>query len=192
MINDILIKIFNTLLDLNSGSKSEIAKYCGKSFILNIIGVQLKARIKENGQLDQCIDISDAELDTIIIIPMSVTTFLINKDKIELFRQIDITGDKSFGTNFLEILSKLNFAGVYAKVSPMSSVLLKQLENILIGIKDYFMHINSNMGISISEYMLYETGDVVNKHKIEQFCASVDELREKTNLLEKRVQALFK
>lgn len=187
--NNILITIFNKLLDLNSGSKNELRKYNGKSFILNIIGLKLKARINEDGLLNSCDDLNDDEVVTTIIIPVSIAPFLIIQDKLELFRQIKIIGDSSFAANFLEILSKLNFAGIYAKVSPMSGVLLKQLENILITIKDYFMHISNNISLSLSEYMLYESGDIVNKHKIEQFCTSVDELKARTTLLEKKIKA---
>lgn len=190
--NNILITIFNKLLDLNSGSRNELRKYNGKSFILNIIGLKLKARINEDGLLSDCDDLSNEKIDAAIIIPMSIAPFLITQDKLELFRQIKIIGDNSFATNFLEILSKLNFTGIYAKVSPINGVLLKQLENILISIKNYFSHINSNMSRSFSEYMVYETGDIVNKHKIEQFCTNVDELKARTTLLEKKIKAYAK
>ena len=47
-----------------------------------------------------------------------------------------------------------------------------------------------NTSQSISEYLQYETQDIVSKYEIEQFCNDIDELKEKTELLSKRFNLL--
>ena len=43
------------------------------------------------------------------------------------------------------------------------------------------------MATSISEYLLYETKDIVNKFAIEDFCNQVDELKSRVEILIKRI-----
>lgn len=189
-MNIFLLQIINKILQYNVGSKNELAYYSGKSFILNIVGISITATIMEDGLLAVCDDTEQTAIDTTIIIPITIMTYLIHQDKLEMFRQIKINGDLSFGVKLLEILSNLNFNGVYAHISPLNGVLLQQIERILIAIRNYFILISKNGGISISEYMQYETGNIINRHNIEKFCTNVDDVKIRTEILEKRLEKL--
>lgn len=186
MINNILIVILNKILALNPSSVEYLKSYHNKCFYLNIVGLSLKAQINIDGLLIN----SENETDAIIIIPLEAASYLINNDKLDMLRQIKITGDLDFAVKFLEIISKLNFDGVYAKISPLNGVILHQLERVLLMIQEHFKLVSGNMGISISEYMQYETGEIINQHKLDNFCGSVDELKIRTDLLSKKIEKL--
>lgn len=178
--------ILNKILVLNPSSIELLKSYSNKCFYLNIVGLSLKAQIAIDGLLVS----SENETDATIVIPSSIVSNLITKDKLEMLRQIKITGDLDFAVKFLEILSKLNFNGIYAKISPLNGIVLQQIERVFLAIKESFKLISGNMGGSIGEYMQYETGEIINRHRLENFCTSVDDLKTRTDILVKRVEKL--
>jgi ubiquinone biosynthesis protein UbiJ len=115
---------------------------------------------------------------------------LVNNDKLDIFKQIKIDGDLNFGTKLLEILSKLNFDGVYSKVSPLNGAILHKVEIIFSAIKNHFVRMQINMVKSLSEYFVYETRDIINGFKIDDFCDNVDDLKSRTDILTKKIEKL--
>ena len=190
MLNDVLILLFNKILVLNSSSRERLKCCGGKRFVLDVVGLRLKAQINLDGLLIACNN--EDETDATIIIPATIASSLIDKDQIEMFRKIKINGDTNFATQFLEILSKLNFDGIYAKISPLQGVALQQIENALRAVTNYFIRINTNTATSISEYLLYETRDIVNKFKVNDFCNMVDDLKTRTDLLDQRIKKIMR
>lgn len=193
LITNILLPILNKLLRHNEGSRNRLKSYQGKSFNLNIIGFYITGVINNEGFIARCNQDAnvDGDYDIAIIVPASIASYFIHNDKLEVFRQITFHGDTKFGRDLLEILSNLHFEGVYATLSPLNGLILQQLAKVFAGIKDYFILVNKNMATSVSEYLLYESRDIVTSLAIEEFCVEVDELKSRTDLLAKKVNQLI-
>lgn len=183
---NVVLTILNKVLEHNEGSRNRLSYYHDRSFALNIVGVSIIGVIDADGFISNSDAIVD-NYDVSITIPAIVASYFVHKDQLDAFRQITFKGDTKFGRDLLEILSNLQFDSFYATLSPLNGIIVRQLSRVFIAIKDYFILVNKNMATSISEYLLYETRDIVTGYAIEDFCTEVDELRTRADLLIKRI-----
>jgi ubiquinone biosynthesis protein UbiJ len=184
--NPLLITL-NKILSHNQGSLSHLKKYQGKSFTLNVAGINLAATIDSDGLL---IPSGSKDYSVTILVPLATATYLLDQDKLEAFKKIIFTGDKHFGRDLLEILSNLHLAGIYEMQLPFGNFLLKQLSAILIRLKITLKLLAKNATTSVAEYLLYESEDIAERYEIEQFCNDVDELKSQLDRLTQRINLL--
>lgn len=188
-MNTVILKIINQILKSNSGSLNLLTKYHGKSFKINTPLFSLNTVINSNGFLDNS---NSNQYDVTIEIPLNTATYIVNNDKIELFRKLKFTGDSELGKTILEIFANLHFSGLYSKFnSPIMLTIISQLNNFFTTIKQEISSISTNLVDSSKEYLLYETEDLITPFEHEKFCNEVDELRGKTDQLEHKINSLI-
>lgn len=186
MINPVLIFI-NKTLETNEGSRLLLLQYKNKSFKINFNLLSIAGMIGNHGYIEP---VQNDTIDVEITIPFSTATYLINQDKLEIFKKIIFTGDINFGRNILEIFSNLKFSGAYADASPLYLFLFNNLIKIFGIISTQVKLISNNASHSISEYLQYESEDLVTKYEMENFCNSVDDLNNRTNRLVAQIHLL--
>ena len=183
-----ILLLLNKVLSSNEGSKSLLAKNHGKKFRIIVPIFSLNAIIGYNGLLD---NYDGNEFDTIIKVPFSVFNYLINKDKLALIKQIDISGDKNFGLFILEVLSKLNWNIIDYDNIPGGILVAKTISSFFLQLKNQFQLISGNAVNSVHEYLLYETEDLVTHFEMNDFCHGVDELNNRTDILKAKINLLL-
>lgn len=186
ILNNMFLSTINKILATNQGSCLLLQKHSGKSFVIDIAGIMnFSANITGDGFLVHC---SNPDYtDTSIKINSTIAGTLLDNNHPEMLKHITITGDKSFGLELLKILSNLEIAAalMHSQSVPLS-ITLSILRKFVTIIKNNLQLITRNTAQSLTEYLQYETTDIVGRHEIEQFCTSVDMLKERTDRLIKR------
>jgi ubiquinone biosynthesis protein UbiJ len=155
--------------------------HCGKSFkFITPLGI-LSGQIDIDGFIINEVD--NTAYTVIINIPVAVSSYLINQDQIAAFKQLKFQGDRVFGREFLELLVNLNFSGLYTSESVAVLFIQQQLQQFFIGLKNTLQLITTNTVNSVTEYLLYESEDLITQYELKQFCDEVDSINERTNLL---------
>ncbi len=186
-INDSMLFVLNKTLSNNESSLNSLKQHIYKSFKINFLGLSLSAVINQDGVLSRY---SETEFTVIINIPITASTYLINQNKIDLFKQLTFIGDKKFGRELLEILSKLNSYGLFSTQSSFANILVNQLINLIKMIIAQIKLTSTNASQSISQYLLYETEDIADKYEIDKFCNAVDDVKARVELLNQRINLL--
>jgi len=189
LINTLSLKLLNKLLESNESGRSLLSKYAHRSFCLIVPGFNIKALIDESGFLSHTID--DSQYDVSIHIPISSATYLVNNDKLELYKKIEFHGDSNLGRELLEIIANLHFSGLYnLSSSPFKLIIVNKLHHIFETIKQQIKLMRTNTSTSVREYLLYESEDLVTHFEHDSFCNEVDSLRERTVKLEHQIAGL--
>jgi ubiquinone biosynthesis protein UbiJ len=190
ILNLLGIKLINLILETNRGSRQLLSKYSPKTFKLIMPGFSLHAQIDSDGFL---INENTHQYSVIINIPLDSATFLINRDKLEVYKKLSFIGDTDFGRELLEIIAKLQINGIYTKTdSLLMMIALNKLTDLTKMITNYLKLVGTNGTTSIKEYLLYETQDLVTVFENNQFCDEVDEIHSRTELLEQQIQQYAK
>jgi ubiquinone biosynthesis protein UbiJ len=185
MINNLAIKLINKILDSNQGSRKLLIHNSGKSFKINLVGFSVAGKIDIDGYI---ISPDDKEFTVIINIPLDASTYLVDKDKIAIYKKIGFAGDTKFGRKLLEIIANLHLSGIYSQVnSPLALAALNQINNLIKIIQEFLGLMLNNATSSVKEYLLYETGDLITQHENTQFCDAVDDLRSDVDRLEQKI-----
>jgi len=187
LLTTLLIATLNKILENNQGSRNLLQQHAGKSFMLNIIGFNLRAKIECDGLFSA--PLNDNYTVTINI-PLNAATYLVNQDKLAVFKSISFKGDKHFGRKILEILSNLHSTGIYVTKSPAMTFVINQLNTIFSWLREHIKLVVTNASTSITEYLLYETEDIAERYEIAKFCNEVDELRNRVDVLTQRLNLL--
>jgi ubiquinone biosynthesis protein UbiJ len=188
LFNPVAIKLINLILKDNQGSRTHLAKYSAKSFKLIFPGFSISALCNADGYL---VIHNTSDLDVVINIPLDSVTFLIDKDKLAVYKKISFIGDKKFGREVLEILSKLHLDGIYTKVnSPFMLIALNKFTDLIKFITNYIKHLSANSGNTLKEYLMYETQDIITRFDNDHFCHEVDEIKKRSEHLEQQIKKL--
>lgn len=187
IFSHLLLKVFNKILTYNESSILLLKLKAGKSFKLNLPGLSFSGLIDVDGLLTEPLT---KEYNVEITLPLMTASYLINQDKLATFKQISFVGDVALGREILEILSNLRFSGIYATLSPNILFLITPLNKIILSVKNSLLLLQHNATHSISEYLLYETEDLVTQYEIEEFCNAVDDLNNRVNLLNAHINLL--
>lgn len=189
LINNLVIKILNKILETNYGSRNLLAQHADKTFALLIAKISISAMINCNGFLI-AID-EQPNYDISIDIPLSGASYLINQDQINLYKQIKFNGDINLGRQLLEIFSNIHFNGIYeTSDSPLKTFIINQLYHTFSSLKKQAIFTTTNSINSICEYLLYETQDLITHFEHDKFCDDVDSLKQKTDKLEYNISRL--
>lgn len=185
-----LLSTINKVLATNEGSRLLLQKYSGKSLLISISGIiSFSSNIDGDGYFSHY---SNPDYtDTSIRINSTIAGTLLDNNQPEMLKHITISGNKSFGLELLKILANLEIteALLYSKSTPIS-VTFEILRKFITIIKNNLQLMTRNTSLSLTEYLQYETADIVSRYEIEHFCTSVDTLKEKTDLLIKRFNLL--
>ena len=181
--------IFNKVMLLNESSIIKLKMHQGKSFQITLLGISFEALIDVDGSL---IKPSSPNHTVKILAPLSLATYLINQDQLNAFSQIKFIGDNSFGRELLEILSNLQLSAIYKENSLERSLILNKINQIIQFSKNNLHLLHCNISKSISEYLLYETEDLVTHYEIDEFCDEVDHLGNRVDILKARINLLLK
>ena len=183
------LALLNKILEHNEGSIDLLKQYSGKSFNLNLVGMTITANINDAGMLNVAENIENYTAG--VFIPPATATFLVNQDKLEAFKKISFHGDVEFGRVLLEIMANLHLSGLYSNSSPVAGIMLSQLGKIISTLKEQMLLVGQNSTNSVSEYLLYETEEVVTRYEIQDFCDNVDDLNNRLNLINQRINLLL-
>ena len=186
LFNPLAIKLINIILSDNPGSRELLAKQQGKAFKLIFPGFGISAVCDIDGYL---ITHDVVNYDVIIKIPLDSAAFLIDKDKLAVYKKISFNGDTNFGRGLLEIFSKLHLDGIYTKVnSPLMLMVLNKFTDLVKITTNYLKFLANNSGNTLKEYLRYETQDIVTRLENDQFCNNVDELQSLSEFLEQQIK----
>lgn len=190
MINKSFIFALNKILKYNEGSLNRLKLLAHKSFFLNIAGLPLKGIIDIDGLIlpvhyNQALDIE-------IFVPLESAKYLIEQDKLGFFQQIKIHGDKKIARELLEIFSNLHLNGVYNTKSLAINILINKFIKTIKIIVNLLKLAAANTTNSLTEYLLYQTEDLVTHHEINEFYNGVDELKGQVDILQQRIDLLLR
>ena len=185
MINTLTLKLINKILESNQGSRKLLIRDSGKSFKINLAGFCICSKIDIDGYL---ISPDDEKFTVIINIPLDASTYLVNQDKLAVYKKINFAGDTKFGRKLLEIIANLHLSGIYSTVnSPLALAALNQISNLIKIIQESLGLMLNNATSSIKEYLLYETEDLITQYENTKFCDAVDSLRADVDRLEQKI-----
>ncbi|MBY0380278.1 MAG: hypothetical protein K2P99_07765 [Burkholderiales bacterium] len=182
--------LVNRVLEENQGSIVLLKQYKGQSFYIDTAGfISFGALITDAGFLDKIVDKNTVAV-RVTIYP-TIATSLLDNNPTELIKHISFDGDKEFGIKLLEVFSNLQLTDSLFKTQSLSlTIIFDMLRKFITLLSGTLKLITHNASISIAEYLQYETMDVVCRAEVDNFCNSVDILREKTDLLIKRAELL--
>lgn len=187
MLNNLAIKAINLLLQANPRTQEELKQYATKVVGLNLPFLSLQFIISSDGSLEP----ENANTDCIINIPLSSASHLIHEDEVKTFKSLQIEGDKTLAKNLLATLATIETTKIlYLHQNPILSIFANKLEQLIEHLVSYAKLVSHNAGLSTSQYIQYEAEAIADKYQIEEFCNQVDELRERCDLLTKRVERL--
>lgn len=185
MLNSLAIKAINLLLKANPKTKDELQKYATKVIGLDLPFLSLQFIIAADGSLEP----ETAPTDCVITIPLSSASHAIHQDDVKTFKTLQITGDKVLAKNLLATLATIETTKIlYLQQNPLLNMFAAKLEQLIEQLVSYAKLVSHNAGLSTSQYLQYETNAIADKYQIEDFCTEVDNLRERCDLLTKRVE----
>ena len=183
------LSLLNKILEHNEGSINLLKHYHGKSFKLNLVGISIAALITDSGLLQVADESTEFNVD--VFIPPTTASYLVNQDKLDAFKKISFHGDIEFGRAILEIMANLHLSGLYTNTSPAAGLMLSQLGKVINMLKEQMLLVGQNSSNSVSEYLLYESEDIVTRYEIQDFCDNVDDLNNRLNLINQRINNLL-
>lgn len=187
MLNSFAVKAINLLLDANIDTKSLLAKYSTKIVKINLPLVSVQFIIASDGGVETESEAPDCTIN----IPLSTASHVIHKNELKTYKSLDIEGDKTLAKDLLEILATIKVTRVlYLSDNPLMNMFAVQLEKILTSLVDYAKMVSDNAASSISQYVQYESNEVVDKFDLDKFSQEVDELNSRYELLAKRVERI--
>ncbi len=187
MKNQLFILIINRLLRANVGLADKMAKLTGKTIELILIGAKFRFEITGNFITET----ENTEPNVRINIPLSASTHLINPDQLRTMKQIQIEGELKTGQEFLQLLSQLHPEDLlYQHDNIILGIITRKLEKLVIMLINYLKLVINNGLYSSSQYLQYESQDLVGHYELEDFCNQVDELNSRYELLNKRIARL--
>lgn len=188
LLNSFVIRLINLILTSNTGSRKLLAKRHGKTFKLIFPGFSVQSELDIDGYL---INSQTANYDIMIKIPLDSAAFLIDQDKLAVYKKITFIGDADFGHELLDIFSRLHLDNIYTKVnSPLLLLALNKFTDLVNILTNNLKQFTSNNSNTIKEYFMYETGDIINHFEMNQFCNDVDELYARYEHLEQQIKLL--
>lgn len=190
MVTNHLLFTLNKILQYNESSLQKLKHISGKSFLLNILGFSLSGIIDDEGFILAAQD--EKIFDVEIFVPLESAKYLIEQDKLGFFQKIKINGNKNLARDLLEIFSNLHFTGIYTAKSPIINLLINKLINSTKSIITLFKLTATNTTNSITEYLLYQTEDLLTHNEVNKFYNEVDELKGQVDILQKRIDSLVK
>lgn len=188
MFNKVKIDCLNFILSKNNHVKEELAKLVNCTFNINMVGFCLSAMISNSGELSYYSELNSHDVE--ILIPLKASSYFIHRDSLTTFKQLTIIGNQKLGREILEILAKINLNNLYPQ-SPLLGVIFLQVESFIDSVRNQIILMSRNSSQSISEYLLYETNDLVSSYEINEFCNQVDAINERSALLELKINRLM-
>lgn len=187
MLHNLVLKAINLLLDANIETKKLLAKFSTKIVRINFPLTSIQFMLVNDGS----IELEQTEPDCVINIPLAAVSHVIHNNELKTYKSLDIAGDKSLAKHILEAFSTIKVTRVlYMSHNPMMNLFATQLEKIISGLIDYAKMVSNNAGDSISQYLQYESNEIVDKYDLEKFYQEVDEVKSRYELLLKRIERI--
>ena len=188
MLNTLAIKALNLLLKANPTTRGQLQKLATKVIELKLPFLNLNFIIAPDGMLES----EESAADCSITIPLASASHLIHQDQLQTFKTLQIEGDKTLAKNLLSSLATLDASKtLYLHNSPFLGIFAVKLEQFLKIIIEYAQLVSHNATLSTSQYVQYEVDLISDKYILEQFYTDVDDLKERCDLLGKRVERLI-
>lgn len=187
MFNTIAISALNLVLKANPATSTELQKLATKIVQLNLPLLSLNFIISAEGLLEA----ESSTPDCTITIPLAATSHLIHQDELKTFKTLQIEGDKALAKNLLAALATIDPSNtLYLHQSPLIGLFAAKFEKLLHSLVSYAKQVSHNASYSSSQYMQYEAEIISDRYALEAFYRQVDELKERCDLLAKRVERL--
>lgn len=189
MINAAAIKILNLGISANENVQIKLKHFATKIVRLNLPMISLNFIITANGFLEP----EDLKPDLVIDLPIKLASHFIHADEIKTFKDINISGDRQLALGVLSALAEIDPGKIlYMKDSALLGVMANKFEDLIKGMIDYIKLLSHNAGLSLSQYVQYESDLVTDQYQLEEFYVAVDQLKEHSELLVKRAERLIK
>lgn len=182
-----MVYLLNLFITTNSGVQLKLKNLANKVIGLHFGNIKFELLITDNG------DVKTTNLahDCTIYFPLAIISHLIHKDAIRTLRTIKITGNNKLAIEFLDIITKLNPTNfLYTNNSQLLNLGGFYTEKLVKSFVDYANLVVNNFTTSGSRYIQYEKNFITDKYQITEFCNQVDEIKDRYQLLLKRVQKL--
>lgn len=207
MLDKIIITGFNCLIEANPQTQAKLQKLVNKAICLgaldkkavddstNYSSTMLASVFKINFVITPLgtLEVDKLKPDCIIDIPIAALSHLIHGEEIRTLKQVKIDGDYNLGLNFLSAISTVKFTNLlYQENSLLPGIIAVKLETFIKQIIEYAKLVVGNAGLSTSQYLQYESEVIAGKYELEEFYNQVDELKERCQLLTKRLEKLMR
>lgn len=188
ILNSLVIKVINLILEANTGSRSLLMKHKDVAFKILVPGFSISAQIDIDGYLANT---NNLDFNVVINIPLDSATFLIDQDKLSVYKKISFEGDTNLGREILEIFAELHIDNIYNKINnPGMLFILNRLLGVFRDLSQYIRLVGNNTIDTVKEYLTYETEDLITKFEHDKFCNEVDKISQRTSYLEEQIRLL--
>lgn len=194
-LSHIYANFLNHLLTQQPWAKDQLCLHAGKSIRLEIPPISLQLQIDSNGEFSAFntnIDNNSAHIaepDAVLTLPPSAALRMALQGTLDS-TQIAIKGDTELATTVGKVLRELS----WDIEEDLSHVVGDIPANKIVGMGKQFLQQgkqqSANLAAMLAEYWQEENPLITKRRHLEKFAAEVDQLRDATERLAKRIEKL--
>lgn len=187
MIKPVITRLLNHLVNQNSWARAELQPFSGKSVRLNIMPASAIVSILENGGLALAGDV--AEPEAIISMPLTVALRILTNDE-TANTLVEIDGDTELATALAKVLRGMRWEYEEDLSRVIGDAPAYQAAEFGRKALAEMRRQSMNVAEMFSEYWQEEQPLIAKKRHIVEFVKQVDELRDDSERLAKRIEKL--
>jgi ubiquinone biosynthesis protein UbiJ len=187
MIKPVITRLLNHLVNQNSWARAELQPFGGKSVRLNIMPASAIVSILENGGLALAGDV--AEPEAIISIPLTVALRILTNDE-TANTLVEIDGDTELATALAKVLRGMRWEYEEDLSRVIGDAPAYQAAEFCRKALAEMRRQSMNVAEMFSEYWQEEQPLIAKKRHVVEFVKQVDELRDDSERLAKRIEKL--
>lgn len=185
----------NHTISLDPHGRELISPFHGKVIKLDILNPNMTIYILAQGNHFQLLENFDGDIDTTVRANLTDLAQLSLKAKDEknqsVFKgRIKVEGNVSLGQQFQSLFSKLDIDWEEHVSQITGDIIAHQLFSSGKKLFAWGKNSKQTLGLDITEFLQYETRDLLEKREVEFFLTQIDELRYATDRLEARIKRL--
>jgi ubiquinone biosynthesis protein UbiJ len=187
MIKPVITRLLNHLVNQNSWARAELQPFGGKSVRLNIMPASAIVSILENGGLALAGDV--AEPEAIISMPLTVALRILTNDE-TANTLVEIDGDTELATALAKVLRGMRWEYEEDLSRVIGDAPAYQAAEFGRKALAEMRRQSMNVAEMFSEYWQEEQPLIAKKRHVVEFVKQVDELRDDSERLAKRIEKL--
>jgi ubiquinone biosynthesis accessory factor UbiJ len=183
----------NHTISLDPNGRKLISRFHDKVIKLDISNPNLAIFILAQGETFQLLENFEGHINTTIqanLIDLVQLSLQTNDEKnLSIFKgRIKITGNIGLGQQFQSLFSKLDIDWEEHASHLTGDIIAHQLFSSGKKFLNWKKNSKQTLGLDISEFLQYETRDLLEKREVEHFLNQVDELCSATDRIEARIK----
>ncbi len=185
MFQQAVISTLNLMLRANSQQALQLIQLQQQAIELSLPFITVKFIITEQGLLKTA---EDRKVACSIEVPLTVLGY---SNNLQQLQALNIRGDMALAQQFLRIISTVEACNLlYAHLPEQFALVAYPIEVALQQLISYLQLIKDNGVLSLQEYLQAETKILALPVQLEEFYQAVDELRERSDLLQARIKRI--